>query len=158
VSPDRLKSAWYQLKSNPSMLIYGTSKETLNKIENSWFVKTSEKLIKGEFKYPLWRRVNIPKSKTKNETRPIRIINLRVKIIERALLNSLEPIFEDAWSWRVVTKKEYEKLKSNLKIPNNDLKSNKTGYFIKNWAYEPLFLTLLVMDFGLTGLVIRLYI
>ena len=27
VSPDNLKSAWFQLKSNPGMLIKGTSKE-----------------------------------------------------------------------------------------------------------------------------------
>ena len=138
VSPERLKSAWYQLKSNPGMLTHGTSKETLNKIEESWFVITSRKLIKGEFKYPLRGRINIPKP-AKNDTRPITIINPRVKIIERVFLDSLEPIFEGAWSWHEIKKEEYEKLKSNRKIPNNDFKSNKTGYFKKNWAYKPIF-------------------
>jgi len=139
VSPDKLKSAWYQLKSNPGMLTHGISTETLNKIEDSWFVKTSEKLIKGEFRYPLRRRINIPKPKAENDTRSITITNPRVKIIERAFLDSLEPIFEGTWSWHAITKKEYEKLKSNQKIPNNDLKSNKTGYFMKNLFYEPIF-------------------
>jgi len=139
VSPEKLKSAWYRLKSNPGMLTHGTSKETLNKIKDSWFGITSGKLIKGEFRYPLQRRINIPKPIAENDTRPITITNPRVKIIERAFLDSLEPIFEGAWSWQEITKKEYEKLKSNPKIPNNDLKSKKTGYFMKNWSYKPIF-------------------
>ena len=139
VSPDNLKSAWYQLRSSPGMLTHGTSSETLNKIDDSWFKKTNEKLIKGTFEYPTRRRKNIPKSTSKKDTRPITIINPRIKIIEKAFLDCLEPFFEGSWSWCEVSKKEYEKLKSDSNTPDNDLKSKKNGYFVKNWLHKPIF-------------------
>lgn len=138
-SPDNLKSAWYQLKSNPGMLTYGTSTETLNKIDDSWFKKISAKLINGTLKYPMCRRKNIPKPSSKNNTRPITIINPRIKIIEKAFLNSLEPLFEGSWSWSEVSKNKYEKLKKDSNIPDNDVKSNKNGCFVKSWLHKPIF-------------------
>lgn len=139
VSPDNLKSAWYQLKSNPGMLTYGTSSETLNRLNESWFVTTSENLTKGKLEYPMRRRKNIPKPGLGKDTRPITIMNPRIKIIEKAFLNFLEPLFEGSWSWQEVSKEEYIKLKSNSNIPNNDIKSKKNGYFVKNWLYKTIF-------------------
>ena len=139
VSPDNLKSAWYQLKSNPGMLTHGTSSETLNRLNESWIVTTSEKLIKGKLEYPTRRRKNIPKPGSEKDTRPITIINPRIKIIEKAFLNFLEPFFEGSWSWQEISKEEYEKLKSNSNTPNNDIKSKKNGYFVKSWRHVPIF-------------------
>jgi len=46
-------------------------------------------LIKGTFKFPKRRRISIPKKP--GGTRPLIVADPRVKIIERALLNALEP-------------------------------------------------------------------
>nr|AVR57705.1 hypothetical protein [Halamphora calidilacuna] len=146
-SSDNLKSAWYQLKSNPGMLAYGTSTETL----------TSVKLINGALKYPMRRRKNIPKPSSKNNTRLITIINPRIKIIEKAFLNSLEPLFEGSWSWSEVSKNKYEKLKKDSNIPDNDVKLNKKKMVILlKVGFINLFLTQLIMVFDLTNLVIKL--
>jgi retron-type reverse transcriptase len=135
VSPENLRNAWVQLKSKPGMLTRGATDETLNSIENSWFEQTSQKLIKGHYKYPNKRRVRIPKPAGKEGVRPLTISNPRVKIIERAILNGIEPFFEGSWSWVQISKEEYEKLKANRTIPNNDIKTNKKGQFKKHWTH-----------------------
>lgn len=139
VSPENLRNAWVQLKSNPGMLTRGATNETLNSIEDSWFDDTSKKLIQGNFKYPNKRRVQIPKPTNKKGTRLLTISSPRVKIIEKAILNGIEPFFEGSWSWVEIHKDEYEKLKKNPTVPNNDIKTNKKGYFKKNWKLTTKF-------------------
>ena len=114
VSPESLRSAWVQLKSNPGMLTRGATSETINLIEDSLFEQMSKKLIQGNYKYPSKRRVRIPKPVSKEGTRPILIANSRVKIIEKAILNGIESFFEGSWSWVEINKDEYEKSKSRL--------------------------------------------
>lgn len=96
VSVASLKKAWAQLRSNPGMMTPGVTPETLDKIDESWFEHTSNKLLKGDFKYPNRRRIYIPKPKGKTGKRPLTIASPRVKIIERALLDEMEPLFEGA--------------------------------------------------------------
>jgi retron-type reverse transcriptase len=139
ISPDNLRVAWMQLKSNPGMLTRGATDETINNIEDAWFLETSRKLIKGNFEYPRRRRIHIPKPKGKEGTRPLTISNPRIKIIERAILNGLEPSFEGCWRWEVTSKETYEASRYNKNIPNNDFKRNKTGYFMKKWIVKPVF-------------------
>lgn len=98
VSKDSLKRAWIQLKSNPGMLTLGTTSQTLEGISEVWFEKASEALLAGTYKYPHRRRIHIPKP-GREETRPLTISDPRVKIIERALLNGIEPYFEGVWAW-----------------------------------------------------------
>lgn len=97
VTRDNLIAAWHQLKSNPGMMTPGTGTETLNKIDMSWFDKTSKALRLGEYSYPKRRRRSrrtmIPKPNS-TETRPLTLSNPRTKIIERAFLNIIEPYFE----------------------------------------------------------------
>lgn len=139
VSPDNLRNAWVQVKSNPGMLTRGATSETLNSIEDSWFHDTSKKLIQGNFKYPNKKRIRIPKPKGKKGTRPLTISSPRIKIIERAILNGIEPFFEGSWSWVEISQDEYGKLKTNHTVPNNDIKTNKKGYFKKNWKHTTKF-------------------
>ena len=96
VTPEKLVEAWAQLKSNPGMMTPGPDLETLDKISKHWFETTSKKLLEGSFKYPPAKRIDILKAPGKTGTRPLTISPPRIKIIERALLNALEPIFEGA--------------------------------------------------------------
>lgn len=80
------------------MMTRGATPETLDKIDESWFELTSEKLLQGNYKYPNRRRIHIPKPAGKEGTRLLTITNPRVKVIERALLDAIEPLFEGAWT------------------------------------------------------------
>lgn len=135
VSPENLRNAWVQLKSNPGMLTRGATNETLNLIKDLWFENTSKKLIQGNFKYPNKRRIHISKPVGKQGTRPLTISSPGVKIIERAILDGIEPFFEGSWVWVEISLNEYENLKEDCTVPNNDIKTNKKGYFKKNWIH-----------------------
>ena len=102
-----LKRAWFQLKSKPGMSTKGSGEETLSAISDAWFTTTSRKLLEGSFKYPNRRRV--PIDKPGGGTRPLTIANPRVKVIERALLNAIEPQYEGLSNWEEITKAEYDK-------------------------------------------------
>ena len=106
VSVEALKRAWFIQKSKPRMMTRGADKETLNSISDQWFVTTNKKLLEGSFKYPNQRRVLI--DKPEGGTRPLTIANPRIKIIERALLNALEPHFEGLHEWVKIDEAEYE--------------------------------------------------
>ena len=106
VSVKSLKRAWFMLKSSQGMMSVGTSQETLSGISNHWFETTSKKLLDGSFKYPDRRRALI--NKPDGGERPLTIANPRIKVIERALLNAVEPIFEGLHQWKKISKKEYD--------------------------------------------------
>lgn len=73
------------------MLTKGSDEETISGISRKWFQVTSGKLLKGSFKFPKRRKQKIPKNGGQGY-RELGISNPRIKIIERALLNALEPI------------------------------------------------------------------
>nr|YP_010338938.1 putative reverse transcriptase protein [Erythrolobus coxiae]UNJ19010.1 putative reverse transcriptase protein [Erythrolobus coxiae] len=139
ISEEKLRAAWIQIKSNPGMMTPGASSQTLNYLSDDWFKVTSEKLRAGTFIYPKKRRVNISKP-GKNGLRPLTISNPRIKIIERAILNGVEPLFEGLWMWKSVSPEAFEVAKKNKAISSNDLKRNKKGEcFCKDWLYTPIF-------------------
>lgn len=140
ISPTSLKAAWLSVKSSPGMLTPGASAETLDKIDDDWFLKTSTSLRLGTFKYPLKRRKRIPKP-GKLGMRPLTIINPRVKIIERAFLDHLQPIFEGSWFWQQISYETYRDLRKDPKQPDNDLSSNREGFRVKRWKLRPVFLS-----------------
>lgn len=80
-----------QIKSKPGMLTKGSDEETISGISKNWFRVTSEKLANGTFKFPKRRVKKIPKNSGQGY-RVLGILNPRIKIIEKALLNALEPI------------------------------------------------------------------
>jgi retron-type reverse transcriptase len=106
VSVEALKRAWYIQKSIPGMMTKGSGEETLSGINEQWFITTNKKLLEGSFKYSNRRRVLI--NKPGGGTRPLTIANPRIKIIERALLNALEPHFEGLHEWVKIDESEYE--------------------------------------------------
>lgn len=138
VSVGNLIAAWTQLKSNSGMLSSDDTSETLHKINQKWFESTSEALIKGSFKYPNRRRIWIPKP-GKTDKRPLTISNSRIKIIEKALLNSLEPHFEGVWKWSRSSEKKINTLKEKKLIKSNEYKKNKDGWFKKKYIIKPIF-------------------
>lgn len=139
VSPKSLKAAWVQLKSQPGMLTPGVTKGEGREhgISEDWFLKTSELLKSGQYKYPHRRIQQIPQP-GKTETRPITISHPRTKIIERALLNALEPYFEGLWEWKKIDQQEYEST-SNMESSGYTHKRNKEGHFKKTWIHKPIF-------------------
>jgi retron-type reverse transcriptase len=139
VSEENLRAAWAQLKSNPGMLTPGTTGVTLDGISEQWFSKASAALLKGTYEYPKKRRVDIPKP-GKVGTRPLTIGNLRVKVIERAILNGIEPYFEGLWRWKTISEAEFEEHEKNPAIPKNEIKKNRFGFYVKDWIIKPKFL------------------
>lgn len=139
VSEENLRAAWVQMKSNPGMQTPGVTKETLDGISEQWFTKASEALTKGTYEYPKKRRVEIPKP-GKVGTRPLTIGNPRVKIIERAILNKIEPYFEGLWEWKPIPESEYEKHRLDPAKSDNEIKVNKQGYFRKAWIIPTKFM------------------
>ena len=138
VSVGSLKRAWSLLKSNQGMMTVSISRETLNGISDHWFEAASKKLLDGSFKYPNCRRVSIDKAD--GAERPLIIVNPRIKVIERALLNAVEPIFEGLYQWEKVSKKEYDqrkgpKDKKNFRV----IKSKKNTYETKNTIHPTIF-------------------
>ena len=117
VSVEALKRAWYMIKSKPGSLTPGSNQETLNQISDSWFVTTSKKLLEGSFKYPDRKRLLI--DKPNGDKRPLTIANPRIKIIERALLNAIEPQFEGYFIWEDISKDEYDSGLSNKQNISN---------------------------------------
>jgi hypothetical protein len=105
VSPLKLKKAWCQIKNS----------NTLSILNSSWFEKNSLMLLNGTFQYPIVKKVNFIKLKRNSSEKLWHIVNLRVKIIERALLNALEIIFEGAYTWSTIIKTEFKNAEANLK-------------------------------------------
>lgn len=116
------------------MLTPGTTLQTLEGISELWFEKASEALMAGTYKYPHRRRTHIPKP-GRDETGPLRVPTIsdpRVKVIERALLDGIEPYFEGVWAWKLISEPEYEAKRNDPTFSDNDLKRNKNGLFVKD--------------------------
>jgi retron-type reverse transcriptase len=136
-SKDSLLVAYDQIKSKSGNLTPGQGKETLKGINLKWFKTTSSKLLKGLFIYPKMRRVWVLKKLGSNDTRPLTLTSPRIKIIERSILNAIEPVFEGKFKWKSINKSEYDFIKNN----NNKIVvvKNKSGYFKKDWVNPPIF-------------------
>lgn len=136
-STDSLLLAYGQIKSRFGNLTPGQGKETLTGISLHWFRTTSNKLLNNSFVYPKIRRVSIPKKPGSVDTRPLTLTSPRIKIIERSILNVLEPQFEGKFLWRKIEKSEYDFIKTNKTTIVTV--ANKSGYFKKDWTESPVF-------------------
>ena len=90
---DFLQGAYQKIKSNPEVMAKGSSEETLDGLNSNWFVKTSERLLDGSFRFMPARRLMIPKP-NKPGLRPLTISNSRDKIVQQAMKMILERIYE----------------------------------------------------------------
>jgi hypothetical protein len=93
-STDSLLVAYDQIKSRLGNLTPREGKNPLNNINLRWFKTSSNKLLKGLFIYPKMRRIFITKKSGLTDTRSLILTSPRIKIIERSILNALEPVFE----------------------------------------------------------------
>jgi hypothetical protein len=75
------------------------------------------------------------------ETRSISISNPRNKIIERSILNHLEPLMEGSYSWEPISLDEFILLENGKKNKKKEYnyKKNKKGYFKKLWKTKTVF-------------------
>lgn len=136
-STESLLAAYYQIKSKPGNLTAGLNSETLDNINLRWFEITSIKLLNGSFIYPKVRRVYIPKVGS-HEKRLLTFTSPRIKIIEKSILNALEPMFEGKFKWKNINKETYDSIfgsnsKETIVVKNN------TGFFMKEWEVFPVF-------------------
>lgn len=89
-----LKLAYELIKSNPGNMTKGSTNETLDGIDEAWFVRTSRSILSGSFKFGPGRVVNIPKPNNPSETRKLVIASPREKVIQKAMQLVLQAIFE----------------------------------------------------------------
>jgi hypothetical protein len=136
-STDSLLVAYNQIKSKLGNLTPGQGMEMLKGINLKWFRTTSNKLLKGLFVYPKVCRVSIPKKPGSIDSRLLTLTSPRIKIIERSILNALEPVFEGKFEWKKIDKSEYYFIKNNSS--DTTVTINKSGYFKKNWTNLPVF-------------------
>jgi len=132
ISADNLKRAWEQIKSNPGMMTRAMTSQTLDGIQGSWFEKANQLLLKGSYVYPERRRVHIPKP-GRSETRPITIVDAKVKIIEKAILNAIEPHFEGLYVWKDASEETWSL------APASDRNSGSPKYRVRHWLIPRVF-------------------
>ena len=125
ISVSSLKKAWYvtfytNMRNNNS---HNVKYEVIN---NSWFIIINQKLLKGSFKYTndYPRKILAKRSIGNNTSFTIR--NLRLKIIETAIVNALEPLFEGCFQWESIKKKTYY-------LKSLDVKNSQDYWVIKDW-------------------------
>ena len=136
-SIDSLLIAYSQIKSKPRNLTSSEGEDTLKSISLKWFRNASHRLLKGLFVYPKMRRVSILKKPGSVSTYTFILTSLRIKIIEKSILNAIEPEFEGKFKWKNINKSEHDFIKKNDK--NATVVNNKTGYFKKDWINSPVF-------------------
>lgn len=115
VSVIKLKEAWLQIENNLNMLVKKSGHKIINNISNSWFENTSQTLTNDTLKYLAAGKINIYELASKTGAKFLNITNPKIKIIERALLNHLEVIFEGAYIWITILETEFKKSKIKMK-------------------------------------------
>lgn len=93
---DNLKSAYFSIKSRPSNMTPGASKETFDGIDEKYFFNVSNQLLNGTFKFSINRKVRIPKKK--KGKRSLVIPSPRDKIVLRVVADVLEAIYNPEFS------------------------------------------------------------
>ena len=88
-----LVTAYESIKSKPGNMTAGIDSETLDGLSLDDLKRIREKLKAGTYQFPPARRINIAKE-GKNETRPLSIASPRVKIVQKALQQVMEPLYE----------------------------------------------------------------
>ena len=140
VSVKSLKKAWFTLKSKLNVLNKKRNNIILDGVDNFWFTQTSKELLEGSFEY--LDKKNIFVGAVESRYFSSMIAYWKMKIIEKALFNALEPQFEGYFSWKNLAKKEY--LVAISKNANNSyyrktIIGNKILYFKKTIICLPVF-------------------
>lgn len=89
-----LVTAYEQIKSNPGNMTKGADEVTLDGIDLDYLKNVQSKLKAGKYEFSPARRIQIPKP-GKNETRPLTIASPREKIVQKAILQIMEILYEN---------------------------------------------------------------
>ena len=89
-----LTLAYESIKSKPGNMTPSINNQTLDDVSLKWLTKLSCDLRAGKFQFTPARRVHIPKP-GKDETRPLGVVSPRDKVVQKAILQVLEPIYEN---------------------------------------------------------------
>lgn len=89
-----LQGAYQKIKSNQGIITKDSGQETLDKLDNKWFNKTSKRLLDGSFQFRSARRAMILKPNKQGE-KVLGIDNPRDKIVQQAMKMVLELIYEE---------------------------------------------------------------
>ena len=95
----------------------GTVLKEIDSFSARWYNHINKKLLEGSFKYP--DRIRMSIYQFNNRKRSISITNVKIKIIEAAIFNALEPQFEGYLVWENISEKAY-----NLEVKKNKVCSN----------------------------------
>jgi group II intron reverse transcriptase/maturase len=96
--PEFLIQCWVKIRSNKGAVTPSIDDETMDGINRKWFDDTAKKMRNGMFAFRPSRRIYIPK-KSGGE-RPLAIPSPRDKIVQEALKQLLEIVFEGTFSER----------------------------------------------------------
>ena len=91
--PNFLKFAYHMIRNNVGINAKSLDKETLDGINNEWFLKAALSIKKSQYKFKPARQIKINKANTNNK-RILTITNSRDKIVQKAISILLELIYE----------------------------------------------------------------
>lgn len=138
ISENNLKIARIQIKNQLKkilMFYLDKNNEILVNVSKKWFFSINQFLLKGNFQYPKQKLIfNLNK---KNVNSFFIINNIRIKIIEKAILNGLDKIFEGIWYWKPINEKNYLIVWTLMNGKLKHIKKNKNGWFLKSWKQKP---------------------
>lgn len=112
-----LKKAWFALRGKPGLPKVESYLTERGDINDYWITTTSRKLLEGSFKYPSSRKVL--QNKPGNVKSPSIIVTLKIRIIEKAILNAIEPLLEGNFRWLEITKKDFDSEKARASDERN---------------------------------------
>lgn len=132
-----LEQAWQEIKNSQN------NGHCNNDFKSNWFQEVSKKLESNTYSYHTARKVLIPKSKTSSK-KALTISNLKDKVIQRAFLRILQPIYEGVTFWSTVSYKEYKEYQNFSKTVEKNCRKicsveGKKVYQIKKWAIKTIF-------------------
>lgn len=139
VSPKALKQAWIQLRKDFNIFRKDLNTKNYSEISDSWFENMSIQLLKNSFIFPI--RKKFISSQNYNFKYVNIVTNFKVKIIEKALLNALEPQFEGYALLKKINTSEF--FIKNNKFINNIKESIKPSVCFekKITIIKPIFYT-----------------
>lgn len=99
--PDNLYRAWRRVRRNRG--VHGLDKMSIQMFDSNWEIHLTEihrHLKERRYKPCPVRRVYIPKSSDPNKLRPLGIPTVKDRIVQQAILQIVEPTFDDEMSER----------------------------------------------------------
>jgi len=89
-----LAVAYELIKSNPGNMTPGVDYKTLDELSLETLRRVKRTLRGGRYEFPPARRIEIPKPGKPGQTRPLTIASPRDKIVQKAILNVMDPHYD----------------------------------------------------------------